>query len=181
MIHAANLITISRIILIFPVLFLVSEEKNFSNWLALILFVLAGITDNLDGYIARKTGTESPLGALLDLMADKLLIVIIISYLVSLTTNKYLAIPAMIIIFRELVISAFRQFLTESEGKNPIQVSFIAKSKTTLQITALSFLIISPNFGENFYIFTIILFYLAAIASIYSLYGYIKNYKNYIK
>ena len=181
MIHAANIITISRIILIFPVLLLVSEEKNLSNWLALILFVLAGITDNLDGYIARKTGTESPLGALLDLMADKLLVVIVISYLVSFTTNQYLVIPVMIIIFREIVISAFRQFLTEKKGSNPVQVSFIAKSKTTLQITALSFLIISPNFGDIFYILTIFLFYLAAIASLYSLYGYIKNYINYIK
>ena len=177
----ANLITISRIILIFPVLLLVSEEKNLSNWFALALFVLAGITDHLDGYVARKTGTESPLGALLDLVADKLLVVIIISYLVSYTTNIYLVIPAMIIIFRELVISAFRQFLTEKEGSNPIQVSFIAKSKTALQVTALSFLIISPNFGVNFYNLTVILFYLAAIASIYSLYGYLKNYKNYLK
>ena len=181
MIHAANLITISRIFLILPVLLLVSEEKNFSNWLALILFVLAGITDHLDGYIARKTGTVSPLGALLDLLADKLLVVIIISYLVSFTTNKYLVIPAMIIICRELVISALRQFLTERKGSNPIQVSFIAKSKTTLQITALSFLIISPNFGASFYILTIILFYFAAMVSLYSLYGYIKNYKNYMK
>ena len=179
--HVANKITISRIILIFPVLLLVSEEKNLSNWLALILFVLAGITDNLDGYIARKTGTESPLGALLDLMADKLLVVIVISYLVSFTTNQYLVIPAMIIIFREIVVSAFRQFLTEKIGSNPVQVSFIAKSKTTLQITALSFLIISPNFGDNFYVLTTILFYLAAIATLYSLYGYIKSYKNYIK
>ena len=181
MIHLANLITISRIILILPVLILVSEEKNLSNWFALIFFVVAGITDNLDGYIARKTGTESSLGALLDLMADKLLVVIVISYLVSFTTNKYLVIPALIIIFRELIISALRQFLTERKGSNPIQVSFVAKSKTTLQITALSFLIVSPNFGENFYILTIILFYLAAIASIYSLFAYIKNYKNYIK
>ncbi len=181
MIHTANLLTISRIVLILPVLLLVSEEKNLSNWFALALFVLAGITDNLDGYIARKTGTESPLGALLDLIADKLLVVIIISYLVSFTTNKYLVIPAMIIIFRELVISAIRQFLTERKGSNPIEVSFIAKSKTAIQITALSFLIISPNFEENFYVLTIILFYLAAIASLYSLYGYLKNYKNYIK
>ncbi len=181
MIYAANLITISRIVLILPVLLLVSEEKNLSNWFALILFVLAGITDHLDGYIARKTETESPMGALLDLMADKLLVVIIISYLVSFTTNMYLVIPSMIIIFRELVISAFRQFLTERKGSNPIQVTFIAKSKTTFQIIALSFLIISPNFGDNFYVLTIILFYLAAITSIYSLYGYLKNYKNYIK
>ena len=129
MIHAANLITISRIILILPVLLLVSEEKNLSNWFALILFVLAGITDNLDGYIARKTGTESSLGALLDLMADKLLVVIIISYLVSFTTNKYLVIPAMIIIFRELVISSFRQFLTERKGSNPIQSKFYSQKQ----------------------------------------------------
>ena len=181
MIHVANLVTISRIILILPVLLLVSEEKNFSNWFALILFVLAGITDHLDGYIARRTSTESPLGALLDLMADKLLVVIITSYLVSYSTNKYLVIPAMIVIFREIVISAFRQFLTERKGTNPIQVSFIAKGKTTLQIIALSFLIISPNFEDNFFVLTIFLFYLAAIASLYSLYEYIKNYKNYLK
>jgi len=179
--HLANLITISRIVLILPVLLLVSEEKNLSNWFALLLFVMAGVTDNLDGYIARKTGTESSTGALLDLMADKLLVVIVTSYLVSYTTNQYIVIPAMIIIFREIVISSFRQFLTEIKGSNPIQVSLIAKSKTTLQITALSFLIISPNFGDNFYILTTILFCLAAIASVYSLYGYMNSYKNYIK
>ena len=72
----ANLITISRIFLILPVLLLVSEEKSLSNWFALLLFISAGITDNLDGYIARKTGTQSSTGALLDLMADKLLVVI---------------------------------------------------------------------------------------------------------
>ena len=100
----------------------------------------------------QEKQNESSLGALLDLMADKLLVVMVISYLVSFTTNQYLVIPAMIIIFREIVISAFRQFLTEKKGSNPVQVSFIAKSKTTLQITALSFLIISPNFGDNFYV-----------------------------
>ncbi len=87
MTHAANLITISRIILIVPVLFLVSEEKSLSNWFALLFFILAGITDNLDGYIARKTGTQSSTGALLDLMADKLLVVITTSYLISFETK----------------------------------------------------------------------------------------------
>ena len=181
MIHIANLITISRIILILPVLLLVSEENNLSNWLALLLFVLAGITDNLDGYIARKTGTQSSLGALLDLIADKLLVVITTSYLISYETNEYLLLPAMIIISRELIVSSLRQFLTEQQGSNPVKVSFIAKSKTTLQIMALSFLIISPNFGEIFNYLTICLFWLAAIVSICSLYGYIKTYKNLIK
>ena len=181
MIHAANLLTISRIIIILPVLLLVSEQSNLSNWFALLLFVLAGITDNLDGYIARKLHTVSSTGALLDLMADKLLVVITTSYLISYTTNKYLLIPAIIIISREVIISSLRQFLTEQQGSNPIKVSFIAKSKTVLQITALSFLIISPNFGDTFYFLTLSLFWIAAYASLHSLYGYVKTYKNYIK
>ena len=89
--------------------------------------------------------------------------------------------PSIIIIIREIVISSFRQFLAEKEGKNPVQVSFIAKSKTTLQIFALSFLIISPNFGHPFFLLTICLFWLAAYVSLYSLYGYLKTYKNLIK
>ena len=179
--HAANLITVSRIFLILPVLLLVSEENNVSNWIALFLFVVAGITDHLDGFMARKTGTESSTGALLDLLADKLLVVIVTSYLVSYITNNFLLIPAIIIISREVIISSLRQFLTEQEGYNPIKVSFIAKGKTALQIIALSFLIISPNFGDKFYAATLCLFWLAAFVSLYSLYGYIKTYKNFIK
>lgn len=179
--NIANLITIARIILIIPVLLLVTDEKSTFNWIALILFVIAGLTDHLDGYIARKMDMESSLGALLDLLADKLLVILTISYLISYTTHKFLIIPSMIIIFREIIISSFRQFLTEQEGLNPIQVSFIAKSKTTLQIIALSFLIISPNFDSSFYSLTIMLFWLAALISIYTLYEYIKNYKKLIK
>ena len=177
----ANFLTISRVILILPVLFFISEDSGLNNWLALFLFVLAGVTDNLDGYIARKTGTESSLGALLDLLADKLLVIITTAYLISYQTHENLLIPAIIIIFREIIISSLRQFLAEHSGGNPIKVSFIAKTKTTFQITALSFLIISPNFGQNFYFFTIILFWLAAIISLYSLYDYFKTYKKIIK
>ena len=177
----ANYITILRMALIFPVLIFVSPEPNPINWIALVLFVIAGITDHLDGYVARKTGSSSSLGALLDLVADKLLIIIPIFYLVSHTSSFLLIIPSTVIIIREIVISAFRQLLSESEGKNPIKVTFIAKSKTTLQIFALSFLIISPNFGQPFFILTICLFWLAAYVSLHSFYGYLKTYKNFIK
>ena len=176
----ANYITILRILLIFPVLVLASPESSFYNWIALILFVIAGITDHLDGYVARKTDSTSDLGALLDLVADKLLIIITLFYFISYASNLLLIIPAFIIIFREIVISAFRQLLVESEGENPIKVTFIAKSKTTLQIFALSFLIISPNFGQPFFFLTIFLFWLAAYVSLHSLYLYIKTYRNLI-
>ena len=177
----ANYITISRILLILPVLYLSTPEASLSNWLALSLFVIAGITDHLDGYVARKTGSSSSLGALLDLMADKLLIVVTLFYFISYASSLLLLIPSIVIIFREITISSLRQHLTEKVGINPIEVSFIAKTKTTFQIFALSFLIISPNFGQPFFILTIVLFWLSAYVSVHSLYGYIKNYRNLLK
>ncbi|MDC0509307.1 CDP-diacylglycerol--glycerol-3-phosphate 3-phosphatidyltransferase [Gammaproteobacteria bacterium] len=177
----ANYITLSRIALIIPVLILVSYQENSYNWIALILFIVAGITDHVDGFIARRTGTTSQLGAILDLIADKLLICVPLIFLLSYFDNNILAFPVILIISRELIISAFRQFLAEKQGNNPIKVSFIAKSKTTAQITALSFLIISPNFGEYFYMLTIVLFWMAAYISIHSLLTYIKSYKYLIK
>ena len=177
----ANYITILRMALIFPVLIFATSYSSPYNWVALLLFVIAGITDHLDGYIARKTGSTSSFGALLDLVADKLLIIITLFYFISYASSILLIIPSILIIIREIVISAFRQLLSESEGKNPIKVTFIAKSKTTLQIFALSFLIISPNFGQPFFFLTILLFWLAAYVSLHSLYGYIKTYRNLIK
>ncbi len=177
----ANYITILRMVLIFPVLMLATAEPGLNNWIALILFVIAGFTDHLDGYIARKTGSTSELGALLDLVADKLLIIVTLFYFISSQSNLLLIVPSLIIIIREIVISSLRQLLTENEGKNPVKVTFLAKAKTTIQIFAVSFLIISPNFGQPFFFLTVILFWVAAYISLYSLYGYLKTYKNLIK
>ena len=177
----ANYLTISRILLIFPVLILASPEADPNNWIALVLFATAGITDHLDGYIARKTGSSSVLGAMLDLVADKLLIIISIFYFVSYASSLLLIIPSLIIIIREIVISSLRQLIAETKDINHIKVSFLAKSKTTIQIFALSFLIISPNFGQPFFSITIFLFWTAAYVSLHSLYGYLITYKNLVK
>ena len=75
-INMANYLTILRILLINPVLIFATSSPSLYNWIALLLFVIAGVTDHLDGYIARKTGSTSSWGALLDLVADKLLIII---------------------------------------------------------------------------------------------------------
>ena len=177
----ANYITITRIILIFPILILASPEPILLNWVALTLFVIAGVTDHLDGFVARKTGSTSSLGALLDLVADKLLIIITLFYFISYESSIALIIPSLIIIFREVVISSFRQLLAEQQGENLIKVTFLAKSKTTLQMFAISFLIISPNFGETFLFLTVSLFWLAAYVSLHSMYSYIETYRNLIK
>jgi CDP-diacylglycerol--glycerol-3-phosphate 3-phosphatidyltransferase len=114
-------------------------------------------------------------------LADKLLIIVTLFYFISYDSNLLLIVPSIIIIIREIAISSFRQFLAEKGGKNPIKVTLIAKSKTTLQIFALSFLIISPNFGRPFFFLTVCLFWLAAYVSVHSLFAYIKTYKNLIK
>ena len=177
----ANYITVSRSVLIFPILYFLSEQNSTSNWIAFCLFLVAGVTDQLDGYIARRTNTVSSLGGLLDLIADKLLVTLSLLYLVSIYDDSSIIIPTMIIVSRELIISSFRQFIVEKHGINPIKVSIIAKSKTTLQITSILFLIISPNFGEFFYSISSILLWLSAYVSVQSLYEYFKSYKNFIK
>jgi len=177
----ANYITILRIFLIIPILILASPESSSFNWIALILFVIAGITDHLDGYVARRTGSTSSLGALLDLVADKLLIISSLFYFVSYESSIFLIMPSLVIIIREIVIASFRQFLAENHGYNPVKVTLLAKSKTTIQIFAISFLIISPNFGQSFWLLTVVLFWLAAYVSMHSMYGYVKTYRNFLK
>ena len=177
----ANYITMLRIFLIIPVFILASPVSSLFNWIALILFVIAGITDHLDGYVARRTGSTSSLGALLDLVADKLLIITSLFYFVSYESSIFLIMPSLVIIIREIVILSFRQFLAENQGYNPVKVTLLAKSKTTIQIFAISFLIISPNFGQSFWLLTVVLFWLAAYVSMHSMYGYVKTYRNFLK
>ncbi len=168
--------------MIIPVLYFSTEEKSIFNWFALGIFVVAGLTDQLDGYIARKTGTETSTGALLDLIADKLLICILIIWLLYISkTSLLFFIPSVVIISRELVISSLRQFFAEKKGLNPIKVSFVAKSKTTIQITAIAFWLISPNFGYSFEILTLVLIWFTAFISLFSLYDYFLSYQKLIK
>ena len=179
--NVSNFLTVLRTLLIIPVLYFSINESSMYNWFALSIFVFAGLTDQLDGYIARKTGTSTKLGALLDLVADKLLICIVLIWLLHTSKDLAFFVPAIIIISRELVISSLRQFFAENEGFNPIKVSFLAKSKTTFQIIAISFWLISPNFGYNFEIITLILLWLAAYISLYSLFDYMQSYLKLLK
>ena len=173
---SASYITLLRILLIIPIIYLISTSKVYS---ALFLFILAGLTDYLDGYIARKTGKTSSLGALLDLLADKLLVCIVLIWCVFLSKEILLIIPTIIIISRELIISSIRQFLVEKTGENIIKVTYVAKTKTTIQMIAISFLILSPEMDLWFYKTSIILLWLAALVSVYTLYNYFNSYQNY--
>ena len=175
----SNLITCSRIFLIIPVIYLTSFEQVEYNFLALICFLLAAITDYLDGYVARQNNTVSPLGALLDLLADKLLVCLTLVWLVTLNNTLVFIIPVLIIILRELSISSSRQYIVEVDGVNKLEVSLLGKSKTTIQLVAISLIIISPGMHPFFTVFSIIFLWLASFISLLSLYKYLVTWNKF--
>ena len=177
----ASYITSLRILLIIPIIFLTFLESTLYNFIACFLFIVAGLTDYLDVYVARKTNKETSLGALLDLLADKLLVCVVLMWLIYLNPSIFFIIPTLLIITRELVISSLRQFILEKTNLKNLKVSYIAKSKTTLQIICISLIIISPDFGNFFSMFSLTLLWVTSFISFFSLYDYLKNWlKNII-
>ena len=175
----ASYISCLRIVLIVPIICFLDlgygTGPGIYNYLAFSLFVLAGLTDYLDGYIARTTNSETHLGALLDLIADKLLVSLVMIWLVFVDLNLFVAIPALIIVSRELVVSTLRQYIIEKEVKRELSVSFIGKSKTTIQIIAISMLILAQEI-MGIYNLALIAIWFAAVFSLYSLFRYVSEW-----
>ena len=139
-----NLLTVSRIMAI-PVIVgvLLFVEAPVGNWLALAIYTYAGVTDFLDGYLAREWGQQSSLGRFLDPIADKLLVAAILLMLVGIDRFGGLhMLPAAVILCREIVVSGLREFLAEL--KVGVPVSRLAKWKTVIQMLTLGFLIVGP-------------------------------------
>jgi cardiolipin synthase (CMP-forming) len=144
----ANKLTVSRIAAIPVILILLAIDQAWAEWIALVLFVAAGITDWLDGYIARRDGQVSMIGQFLDPIADKLLISAVILFLVNNGQISGLNVwPAVIILLREVAVSGLREFLAGVRVSVP--VSQLAKWKTFIQIVALSFLIIGDDYAPK--------------------------------
>jgi len=177
-----NLLTLLRILLI-PVLFVVYFlDVKWSNQLATVIFVVAAITDWLDGFLARKLNQYTPFGAFLDPVADKL---IVATALVLLATDEtvlqqVISIPLFsaavaIIIGREIVISALREWMAELGKRASVAVSYIGKVKTALQMIAIGMLIYKePLFGLPVFILGEILLFVAAALTLYSMIVYLK-------
>ncbi len=138
-----NLLTAFRIGIV-PLLVLVMFiPVNAARWFAVILFTLAGITDFLDGYLARKHDVQSDLGTLLDPIADKFLVLASLLMLIAIgTLSGFNVVAAIIILGREILVSGLREFLAGLSVKLP--VTRLAKWKTTIQMVAIGFLIAGP-------------------------------------
>jgi CDP-diacylglycerol--glycerol-3-phosphate 3-phosphatidyltransferase len=168
----ANLITCSRIFLIIPIIWFSSQGGVLGNTMALVLFVLAASTDYLDGYVARKTNSESSLGALLDLLADKLLVCILLVWIIFLQSTLMVFLPATVIIAREIIISFARQYLSEKSTHVRLKVSKLGKLKTTFQLISVGFLLLTGEDRGSYYFLAVGLIWFSAILSVLSLYKY---------
>lgn len=168
-------ITLLRIALI-PLLMVVFYLPwQHANTACTAIFVLAGITDWLDGYLARKMNMETPFGAFLDPVADKLMVAMVLVLLVQQQGSPYLAVPAAVIIGREITVSALREWMAEIGQRAAVNVSQLAKWKTAAQMAALGLLLYSEDlWGLPINDLGYILLYLAALLTLWSMGNYLR-------
>lgn len=171
-----NLLTSLRILMI-PVLVIVFYllPMEWRYLASALIFTFAAITDWLDGYLARKLGQTTTFGAFLDPVADKLIVAVALVLLVEVHASAALAIPAIVIVGREIVVSALREWMAKYSQRQSMAVSFLGKVKTTFQMIAIIVLLASgPGIEKEAVILGYILLYCAAILTIWSMYQYLR-------
>ena len=135
-----NILTLGRLIAApgVAIMFLYFT-RPYADWFALILFILAAVTDWFDGYLARAWKQETKLGAMLDPIADKAMVVIALMVIIGFSSwSPWLVLPATVILFREVFVSGLREYLGDVAGT--LKVTQLAKWKTTTQMIAIAVL-----------------------------------------
>jgi len=179
--NTPNLVTLSRIILI-PILigiyytpdgWLTRETQNIT---ATSVFIFAGITDWLDGYLARKLNQMSAFGAFLDPVADKLIVVAALVVLLHLEPPRVHAFVALVIIGREIAISALREWMAKVGQAKSVAVAFIGKLKTVSQMVAIPLLLFHERLlGLDCQWLGTILINVAAVLTVISMLYYLRK------
>jgi CDP-diacylglycerol--glycerol-3-phosphate 3-phosphatidyltransferase len=170
-----NTLTWLRILMIPGIVVLFYLPYWWAHPAAGVGFALAGITDTLDGYFARKLGQTSRLGAFLDPVADKLIVAAALVLIVSRDPQWYLVIAAIVIIGREIAVSALREWMAEIGARGRIKVSVLGKYKTIMQIIGLSLLLFRRDlFGIPIYALGLLLTAVAAVLTLWSMILYLR-------
>ena len=170
-----NLLTFMRIALIPVVVGLFYFDRPLSNWIVAVFFIIACITDYLDGYFARTLKQTTQFGVFLDPVADKLLVAATLLMLVGFGRIQGLSlIPAVIILCREILVSGLREFLAEAHVSIP--VTQLAKWKTAIQMIALTFLIVEeiPGFPFPIDVIGLIGLWVAALLTLITGFEYLR-------
>ena len=182
-INIPNALTIMRIMLI-PVLMVVFYVP-FKNHLLVAagIFAFAAITDWFDGYLARRLGQMTAFGAFLDPVADKLMVSITLVLLVERHDTLLFTLAACVIIGREIVISALREWMAELGKRTSVAVSYVGKVKTTFQMIAIvGLLAIDPNTDESWLLaLSYLMLYSAAVLTLWSMFVYLRAAWNVIR
>ena len=180
-----NLITLSRIGLI-PVFiglfylqpnYLDGEPLAWINNSLVAIYVLISATDFIDGFLARKLNQVSALGAFLDPVADKLMVCTALVLLTDYYHTWFITIPSIIIISREILVSALREWMSEVGKRATVSVSWIGKSKTFMQMISILFLLFQqPIFifsNKEIYMLGLVLLFSATILTLWSGFNYL--------
>lgn len=169
-----NQLTLLRILLIPVFVAVFYSSFKWNNLFACLVFSFAALTDILDGYLARKLNQTSSLGAFLDPVADKLMVAVALVLIVQQNPVIHMALPAAIIIGREVTVSALREWMAEIGARSRVAVSVLGKIKTTAQMLALGFLIFKTSvYGIPVYEIGLVLLYIAAILTLISMIQYL--------
>lgn len=178
----SNYLTLSRIAFIpFFAVFLYMPQ-DWTYFVSSLLFSIAAITDWLDGHLARKWGQETSFGAFLDPVADKLLVVVAMVLLIAKYPTPLITIACIVIIAREIIISALREWMAGQGKRDVVAVSSIGKWKTGMQITAVIMLcLFKPTFefmdipyGAWGFVMAQFFLYVAAALTLWSMVIYLK-------
>ena len=169
-----NFLSLLRIMLVFPIIYLLQVEWYVS---AASVFFVSSLTDYFDGYLARKYAIESELGAFLDLIADKILVIAILVWLVFMFANQALTIISILIILREIIITSFRYYLV-SNNADPelIKANKYGKLKTAFQFFSILLLILSPALSNLYLNISLAMLSVSVLLSYLSLAIYFTNW-----
>lgn len=168
-----NILTSLRLLLIPCLVIVFYLPYSWSLLASAGIFAFAAVTDWFDGYLARKLDQSTAFGAFLDPVADKLMVAVALIMLVESYGDFYLTIPAAIIVGREIVISALREWMAEIGKRGSVAVSMLGKFKTALQMASIFFLLLAER-GTPIAYFGLAALYGAAILTIWSMWVYLR-------
>ena len=173
--NLANILTLLRIAAIPVVVVCFYSPLDYARPIAAVLFGLAAVTDMIDGWVARRFGQTSRFGEFLDPVADKLMVAIVLVMLVQADSGWFEDIIAMIIIGREITISALREWMATIGERANVRVDITGKIKTTLQMFGIAFMVYQNDlFGLPIYTVGFVLLILAAVMTIWSMIVYLR-------
>ena len=154
------------------------SDSTLRHLILTLLFVLAAITDWLDGYLARRMNITSAFGRFLDPVADKLMVAAALIIIVQWHPNVIMSIAAIVIISREIAVSALREWMAELGNRTSVAVSYVGKLKTTFQMIAIIVLLLN---WKSLEILGYVLMIAAVILTLWSMMIYMKAAWPYLK